>query len=301
MSHSNPTQNTLFELPQLSVLNVLGEKASEFLQGQISCDVNKVNAHTMRQGALCNLKGRVLALPDVVAWHGLKLILPKNLLEKTQTSLTKTAMLSRVTLEPAGNYHVLGFYLHDANQPLPLEGTWPAEKYGVLAQDNACAYYLGDNFYLMLVDTSILEAIKAPFIKNNTLNNAGSWHALRLQHDEIQIYPESRGLFLPHRLGLQNTECLSFNKGCYKGQEIIARTHYRAKLKHGMKIFTIETSETLKPGLRIMTEDGTREVGELVDFCALGSNQFIIAASLLLEHPSVMRFENHEHKLTLKN
>lgn len=299
MNYPNPTQNTLFDLPHLSALNILGEKASAFLQGQISCNIDEVNANTMRQGALCNLKGRVLALPDVLTWHGLKLILPKNLLEKTQTSLTKTAMLSRVTLEPASSYYVLGFYLHDVNQPLPLEGVWPSEKHGVLAQDNACAYYLGDKFYLMLVDSSILEAIKAPFIKNNTLNHADSWHTLRLQHGDIQIYPESRGLFLPHRLGLQNSGYLSFNKGCYKGQEIIARTHYRAKLKHDMKIFVIESQETLKPGLRIMTEDRAREVGELVDFAALGSNQFIIAASVLLEYPSTVCFEHHEHPVNL--
>jgi len=287
-----PTENTLFDLSYLSVLNLIGEQASEFLQGQISCDVNQVTANTMRQGALCNLKGRVLALPDVLSWHGLKLILPQNLLEKTQKSLSATAMLSRVTLEPATQYQMLGFYLHDAKQALPLEGVWPSDKNAVLVNDNACAYYLGDNFYLMLVDTNQLEAIKAPYVQQNLLQDANAWHALRLQHSEIQIYPESRGLFLPHRLGLQNTGHLNFDKGCYKGQEIIARTHYRAKIKHAMKVFTIETSEHLTPGLRIMTEDGTREVGELVDFCHLGnSNHVMLAASLLIEHPDTMRFE----------
>ncbi len=262
--------------------------------------MNQVNANTIRQGALCNLKGRVLALPDVLSWHGLKLILPKNLLEKTQKSLAATAMLSRVKLEPATQYHMLGFYLHDAKQPLPLAGTWPPEKNAVLVHDNACAYYLGDNFYLMLVEANQLENIKAPFVQQNLFQDAKAWHALRLQHDEVQIYPESRGLFLPHRLGLQNTGYLDFDKGCYKGQEIIARTHYRAKIKHAMKVFMIKAEEDLKPGLRIMTEDGTREVGELVDFCYLGgSNHVMIAASLLIEHPSRMKFEGHDDCLRL--
>jgi folate-binding protein YgfZ len=293
MIHPIPTQNTLFDLPHLSILNLIGEKASEFLQGQISCDANQVNANTMRQGALCNLKGRVLALPDVLSWHGLKLILPKNLLEKTQKSLAATAMLSRVSLEHDTQYHMLGFYLYDVKQALPLEGVWPSDKNAVLVHDNACAYYLGDNFYLMLVDTNQLKAIKASFEQKNLLQDSEAWHALRLQHGEIQIHPESRGLFLPHRLGLQNTGHLNFDKGCYKGQEIIARTHYRAKIKHVMKVFTIETSEALMPGLRIMTEDGAREVGELVDFCHLSnSNHVMIAASLLIEHPDTMRFED---------
>ena len=299
MNHLRPTQNTLFNLPNLSVLNLLGEQASEFLQGQISCDVNQVNANTMRQGALCNLKGRVLALPDVLSWHGLKLILPQNLLEQTQKSLAATAMLSRVTLEPVTQYHTLGFYLHDAIQVLPLEGVWPSEKNGVLTHEKACAYHLGDNFYMLLVDTSLLEAMKTPFKQQNLLQNAEAWHALRLQCGEIQIYPGSRGLFLPHRLGLHNTGHLSFDKGCYKGQEIIARTHYRSKIKHAIIIFILETAEILKPGLRIMTEDGVLEVGELVDFCYIGNNQVMIAASILLEHPSTVRFEEHEQTFKL--
>lgn len=300
MKHPNPTQNTLFDLPHLSALNILGEKASDFLQGQISCDVQEVNTSNMRQGALCNLKGRVLALADVLAWHGLKLILPKNLLEQTQKSLTTTAMLSRVTLELANDYHVLGFYLQDTKQALPLEGNWPSEKGGVLAHDHACAYHLGENFYIILIDTSLREATKAPFILQDAFQDAADWHALRLQQGEIQIYPESRGLFLPHRLGLQNTGHLNFDKGCYKGQEIIARTHYRAKLKHAMKIFTLETTEVLQPGLRIMNEDATGEVGELIDFCSIDNNRYIIAASLLIEHPSIVRFENHEHNAKLE-
>ena len=205
MNHILPTQNTLFDLPHLSILNIDGEKAYDFLQGQISCDVSEVNPHAMRQGALCNLKGRVLTLLDVVTWHGLKLVLPANLLEKTQNSLTKTAILSRVTLKPATHYHVLGFYLHDTKQPLPFQGHWPTEKNSVLTQDSACAYYLGDQCYLMLVDAIQFEVIKASFMQENLLQDAHAWHALRLKCGDIQIYPESRGLFLPHRLGLQNT------------------------------------------------------------------------------------------------
>jgi len=67
-----------------------------------------------------------------------------------------------------------------------------------------------------------------------------------------------------------------------------------------MQIYVVETSETLQPGLRLMTEDNTREVGELIDFCSIGNNQFIIAASLLLEHPLIIRIEGHTSSLCLK-
>ncbi len=296
----NPSQNTLFDLPNLCALKVLGENATSFLQGQISCDVEAVHAIQMRQSAFCNLKGRVLALADVVAFNQiLHLILPTALLEKTEKSLSKTAMLSRVQLELETDYAVLGFYLKDPDKLLPFKATWPTEKYAVLTSGNACAYHLGDGFYILLVQKAGLEQIKAPFIQQNLFENNDAWHALRLAHGEVQIYPESRGLFLPHRLGLHTSGHLNFDKGCYKGQEIIARTHYRAKLKHALKISTIETDEPLHPGLRLMNEAGTQEIGELIDFCLTDNNQYLIAASVLLEHPSTARFETHKNPITL--
>ncbi|MDX2346903.1 MAG: folate-binding protein YgfZ [Legionella sp.] len=271
----NPSQNTLFDLQNLCILNILGDNAATYLQGQLSCDVEAVNAEHMRPSVFCNLKGRILALPDVLQFNQiLRLILPVDLLEKTQKSLSKTAALSRVKLEQETNYHIFGFYLEDINQPLPFEGLWPTEKHAVLISNNNCAYYLGDNCYILLVHKNNLNQIKAT-------QNIAAWHALRLKHGEIQIHPESRGLFLPHRLGLHLSGHINFNKGCYRGQEIIARMHYKAKHKHALKIFTIETNKPLQPGLRLMNQDNTQEIGELVDYCLINNNQYLIAASVL--------------------
>lgn len=285
-----PAQSTLFDLSSLCALKVLGENATSFLQGQLSCDVEAVNANTMRQSAFCNLKGRVLALPDVLQFHNnLHLILPKNLLEKTEKSLSKTAILSRVTLEAETNYHLLGFYLQDTTAPLPIAGTWPSEKYAVHATENACVYHLGEGFYILLVHNEVLNNIK----QENTLASGHAWHQLRLAQGEVTIYPESRGIFLPHRLGLHTSGHLNFNKGCYRGQEIIARTHYRAKLKYAPQCFIIETDAPLHPGLRLMSEDNKQEIGELADFAVLQNNQYLIMASVLIEHPKVIQFENY--------
>jgi tRNA-modifying protein YgfZ len=285
------SENTLFNLPNLCALKILGDNASTFLQGQLSCDMNAVNSHQMRQSAFCNLKGRVLGLPDVLKFHDvLHLILPVELLEKTNKSLAKTAALSRVTLEHEKEYHLFGLYLKDTSQPLPIEGTWPTEKHATIESTHAFAYHLGDGFYMLLIHQDNLSKLQQ--LKFNT-QDAKAWHALRLTHGEVQIYPESRGVFLPHRLGLHTSGHLNFDKGCYKGQEIIARMHYRAKQKHALKMFNIETSESLRPGLRLMREDGTQEIGELVDFCSLENNHYLIAASVLLDCPNSTCFETH--------
>ena len=115
----------------------------------------------------------------------------------------------------------------------------------------------------------------------------------------LSIYPESRGLFLPHRLDLHLTPYLSFDKGCYKGQEIIARTHYRATLKHELATYLVNTEEQLFSGQKLFKSDESIELGELVDFSYLDKNQYLIAVSIIKNAPQVVRFENNDKTVEL--
>ena len=298
----NPQKNYLFDLSYLSGIHVAGEHAEAFLQGQVSCDVGEVNHNQFRQGALCNLKGRILALVDVLNWngHGFQLILPHDLLLKTQESLTKTAMFSRVTLNLASNYQIFGLFIQNQDDILPLELKPSNTTYAVAHQESYCCYDLGNNFYVLLIENQSSRTVCDPFINKSQWRGSLAWHALQLQQKRIEIYPESRGLFLPHRVDLQLSGYLSFNKGCYKGQEIIARTHYRAKLKHALKIFTIHTSEPLQSGQTLFSDDGKVNFGELIDFCPIDVGKFLIAASMVFEHPHTVHIEGHQTMVTLE-
>lgn len=288
------TKNYLFDLSYLSCLKLTGERAQEFIQGQISCDVREVSVKQIRQGALCNLKGRVLALLDVLNWNGndIDLILPNDLLADTQTSLAKTAMFSRVSLRQTNDYLIFGFFLQNKNDTIPFNLNLTDTPYEVLSDEKYCCYCLGHGFYIFLVVPEAFEKIRNLFLKKSQWKGSLAWHALQMQQKRIEIYPESRGMFLPHRLGLQFSGYLSFDKGCYKGQEIIARTHYRAKLKHELKVFTIETVEPLRSGLKVFSHDV--EIGELVDFCPFGDRRFLVSVSMLFEHPIEVLIEGHE-------
>lgn len=296
-------KNYLFDLAYLAGIHIAGERAQEFLQGQLSCDLREVNEHQMRKGALCDLKGRILALLDVVNWsgHGFQLILPRDLLPGTKASLAKTAMFSRVTLNQANNYQLLGFHLQSDNDFIPFNLKLSITPYDVIHQDNHCCYCLGNNFYIFLVDVAHAKTLCDQFIKCSQWRGSLAWHALQLQQKRIEIYPESRGLFLPHRLGLQLSGYLSFDKGCYKGQEIIARTHYRAKLKHALKVFKIHTDEALRTGQKIFNDEGKIEIGELVDFCPIGNGEYLIAASVVFEYPQRVLIDGHGEILDLQS
>lgn len=292
-------KNYLFELPYLSTASVTGERAAEFLQGQLSCDVREVNEKSMRKGALCNLKGRVQALIDVINWQGFKLVLPADLTDDTLASLSKTALVSRVSLHKNPDVSVYGFYMNNPADLLPFNLSPPEEPGMVNANEVFCIYSLSNQFYLVLVISDKAQTLVEPFQQHQQLAGSLEWHELQLQQLNIQIYPQTRGLFLPHRMDLHKRDFISFDKGCYKGQEIIARTHYRAKLKHGLRKFIITTQEALSAGMKLFSITDNAEMGELIDFCPLNDNRFLIVTSILNEHPEQVLFEGHANPVTL--
>lgn len=292
-------KNYFFPLPYLSALTIDGQKAVEFLQGQLTADINQLNDNRIVQAGQCNLKGRLLALFDVVSWHGVQLILPTDLIEPTCRSLHKTAMLSRILIKENPSIEVFGFYLQNINDLLPEQKALPNAQLAKINQLYYCAYHLGKGFYIFLIQKEHVDAITAPFIAQQQMLGSLTWHTLRLSNQQINIYPESRGLFLPHRLDLQKTEYLSFTKGCYKGQEIIARTQYKSTLKHELGVYRIQTASTLFSGQKLYKPGTTVELAELVDYSFLDEDCYLIAISILKEHGDKVQLEGNEEIITL--
>lgn len=286
-----PDKNYLFDLSYLGGLDVLGENAASFLQGQLSCDVRDVSMTRMQSGAMCNLKGRVLALLEVVDWQGLRLIMPTDLRMETQSALSKAAFFSKVTLQPSIDFQCFGFKLNTQQDVMPSQSALPLSLNGITQTDSMCCYHLGNGLYVFLVKQDAVESFCAPF-KKERWRGALAWHALQLQAGRLEIYPCTRGMFLPHRLDLQHTSYLSFNKGCYKGQEIIARTHYLAKLKHELKRFVVKCPVTMQSGQAVLHPETQEKIGELVDFCPLDDETVLVALSLLSSHPNTVLLES---------
>lgn len=288
---AQPNKNYLFDLSDLGCLDVIGNQALNFLQGQLSCDVRKVTPNTMQQGAMCNLKGRVLALLDVIDWQGIHLILPNTLIADTLASLNKAASLSHVTLNSSTAYQLIGFYLQNQQDIIPFDACLPDAPLAMVYQDVYCCYPIGQGFYLFITSPSQALAIIQQFKQLNQLHCASAWHVLQLHQHRIQIHPQSRGLFLPHRLDLHKLNYLSFQKGCYKGQEIIARMHYRSKPKHEIKLFTLKTQTPPYIGQRLLAQGDDIELGELVDFERIGTDTYLLAASVVFDCPEQFRLQ----------
>lgn len=288
----NPVKNYLFDLSYLGLLTVQGDKAVEFLQGQLTADINKVSDIQMAPTAQCNLKGRILALMDVIYWQGIKLIIPCDILEPTKNSLSKVAMLSRVLIQEQNEFQIFGFYLQNTQDLVPYSLFLPKELYAKAEGEHFCYYHLGKGFYVFIVEKSFASELIQPFKVSNQILGSLTWHTLRLYNQQMSIYPESRGMFLPHRLDLHKTPYLNFDKGCYKGQEIIARTHYKATLKHELRTYIVVTPSILYSGQKLFKMNEPVELGELVDYSQLDNNKYLLTVSILKDAPLEVRLVN---------
>ncbi|MDF1757047.1 MAG: folate-binding protein YgfZ [Legionellaceae bacterium] len=289
-------ENYIFKLEYLDCLNVVGENASDFLQGQLSCDVMEVNNNQMRPSTMCNLQGRVTALIDVFLWKKYHLLLPNDLSSKVQKVLNRTAMFSKVKVAKDSSLVVFGFYLQNPDDKIPLSAKLPNSQYDFTSHELYCCYKVTDNLYIFITNKSNAVNFQEGFSTEKTRGDL-AWHHLYLNDGGIEIYSDSSGVFLPHRLGLQKTKHISFNKGCYIGQEIIARMHYRSKLKHDRFLYTTITSSQLHSGQKIFDANSKSEIGEVIDFSPTPNKGYLLAISAILEHSNIVTFEGQENDI----
>lgn len=264
----NTAQTIFFDLPHLGAICVTGDASQTFLQGQVTCDMRAVTPQTMRQGALCNIKGRILALIDIIQYHDAYwLILPKDLITSTLHTLEKTALLSRVKLHAAPEARIAAVWTKQDSSHAP---------YTVEAMPDWCHYTTrSEHSILFSVEPMIsLATVSQSSYPNSTILDEIDWHYLQLMQGYVSLYPETRGLFLPHTLQLPTLGFIDFQKGCYKGQEIIARMHYRAtNLKHNLQIsqFTLASPPVL--GTTLPDPEKPQEtLGEVIDYCPVHGN-----------------------------
>lgn len=273
-----PDTNYFFNLDYLTVLQVEGEKGAEFLQGQLTCDMRLVSSSQMQQGLLCNLKGRIMAILDVMLLsnNNIGLVLPLDLIQDTQSMLSKAAAFSRVQLHQTA-YQVYGLLIGNHDQLINSDLLLPSASYQALVNEQGMCYQVSENAYIYIAFNETVPAVMDRFEKRGSL----SWHAMQLKQQKVEIYPESRGQFLPHRLDMHLSGYISFDKGCYKGQEIIARMHYRSTQKYHLVSFVSERAIPPQVGEAVLGNDGTTTIGEIIDYCLIGPNQYIVAASTI--------------------
>lgn len=243
------------QLPHLGLLQISGARAAEFLQGQVSCDVRDITATNSRLGLNCDVKGRVQASFRLFydQDNTFYALLPRTMVPILRNSLQKYAIFSAVVLT-------------DVSQQWQMTGIIAQHIARAATSSNLIAanevQKQGDHFILGIAGSTprciVLSPCEttSPFEQtDNTVDTLEAWLLADIHTGIAVIYPETAGRYTPQQLNYTAVGAVSFQKGCYIGQEIIARTHYLGKAKYGLyhAVFTADTSLAV-PGTEIYNE-----------------------------------------------
>ena len=226
-------------LESAGVLSVRGPDARRFLQGQLSHDLNQLTPTRPLLAGLHSAQGRCLALLRLFALGDEQVlaVLPRELLPTVTNHLRRYLLRAKAQIEPADSqWHV----------------------YGVMGPDAASA--AASRQHLSLDDAGLRYLILAPRLEalpEGLRLSEALWDAEDIAAGLPQVHAATSLQFTAQMLNLDRVDGLSFEKGCYTGQEIIARAHYLGRVKRRMRRFhTPDEALRLLPGAACRLSDG---------------------------------------------
>jgi len=263
------TGNTLCDLSHYGLIEAHGEDAETFLQNQFTNDIRNITNEHSQINAYCTAKGRMLAIMRILKrGDNYYLRLPHELIEDTLQRLHKYIMMSKVTLEDANDALVrFGFAGPDAEEELEQAvGSYPTAVDDVLSSDDLTIVRVAGTPPRFEIYAE-LESAQTLWDKLNvrgTPVGAPAWELLDVLAGIPEIYTKTQEAFVPQMVNLQLIDGVSFKKGCYPGQEIVARMHYLGKLKRRMYQLHFDSDELPTPGTEIYTPENKEPIGNIV-------------------------------------
>ena len=272
MPSSGSDKNTpplICDLSFFAVIGFSGNDALSFLHNQLSCDVAGLTSETSTYGSYCTPKGRMLT--TFLLWRlgdDFLMQLPSALREPIQKRLSTFILRSKVKAADASNEWIkLGLAGKGAAALIGRSfGQVPQAAHGVAHLDGSTIIRLPvDRFEI------VAPKHKAPIIMESLAGEADMaepeyWDWLDIRAGVPVITPATQEQFVPQMANLDVIGGVSFTKGCYPGQEIVARMHHLGKLKQRMYLANITADERPQPGDKLYSADtGKQSSGMIVN------------------------------------
>lgn len=253
-------------LTHLALIRAGGAGVETFLQGQLSNDVRQVRPERAQLSSFNSPRGRMLAVLHVLrAGDALLLETQRAVLESTLKRLSLYVLRSKVKLAEAADLSLFGIAGPDAPMVLagvglpaptaPLECAW--------ADARAVVRRLGSALrYTVLAPAADAADLWQRLQRQASAVGTQAWKLLEVEAGVPAVYPGTQDRFVPQMCNLDALGGISFDKGCYTGQEVVARVHYRGAVKrHMSQVLTLQTG--LGPGADFALPDGRS--GEVVE------------------------------------
>lgn len=269
MQTASPT--LLSDLSHEGLMRVSGADAVTFLQGQLSTDIDRLAADFSQLSSWSNAKGRVVTILRLFRRDdSIYLSLPASLLAAVKKRLSMYVLRSKVTLEDASTVLArLGIAGPRGADTLKTAGlTLPDEINATTRSGDIQIIRLhgATPRYALYGSASSLAAFRTK-LEATGVKSAGeeAWALEKILVGEPTVYPETTEHFVAQMLNLDQLAAIDFKKGCYIGQEVIARAHYRGAVKRHMHQASSTAAIELKPGMVIHAKGSDAPVAEIVD------------------------------------
>jgi tRNA-modifying protein YgfZ len=273
-------------LPQEALLHIVGPDTLKFLQGQTTCDTRRVKPDHAVPGAFCTPQGRVLCdfLLCQLGPDHFALRMRRDIRASSSMAFGKYIIFSKAKLDDTREdwapYAVWGPAAATALKEL-FAGL-PAERYGATS---------GDGYVLVQTDeqgrqfecylhSSCSEKWLSRMAGVMSPSSEAEWRLLQISNGIARIEAATVEEFVPQILNYDLTGHISFNKGCYTGQEVVARLHYRGKPKRRTYLAELPVESIYPAGTAVYEAVSGQSVGTIVNCCAArGKTHALVAAT----------------------
>ncbi len=298
------THNTSTDIPVLAplksyaLITVSGVDSEKFLQGQCTCDFTSLSSLPSFEttnneekrgilGAHCTPKGRMVAsfVAAKIDEQTIGLRVHSSIVEKTLSSLKKYGVFSKVDFTISSEFALFGM-LNPSNNKQELD------KKGI---------YIHTPFIQEFWLDISTHSERWQHIKHSAnFVDEPLWQLKNIEAGVGEIRGETSEQLLPQEINFQLTDGISFKKGCYTGQEIVARMHYKAQLKKHM--YRAEISSSIQPfaGTSIQSISDTKKVGTVIFSAKKSASEYellVLANDSCLEDKSAILSDKSQAKL----
>ncbi|PKO86609.1 MAG: folate-binding protein [Betaproteobacteria bacterium HGW-Betaproteobacteria-12] len=284
-------QTVIVPLTHLALIEATGEEAKAFLHSQFTSDVNHLEDGQAQHAGWCSAKGRMQA--SFVLWHeagNYRLLLAADLLEATQKRLQMFVLRAKVKLAAQHDHVLLGLAGEHAGEALAEAGlVAPVVPLDIIAGDGCTVLRLDAGRFIIAAPAAAAPGLWQKLTVKARPAGTPAWRWLDVQAAFPLVTLATKEEFVPQMADFEKIGGVSFHKGCYPGQEIVARTQYLGKVKR--HLYRLSSGVPLQAGDDLFSPDNLDQASGKVmsaapapsgGFAALAVVQSNFAANLHL-------------------
>ncbi|MDB6095784.1 MAG: folate-binding protein YgfZ [Francisellaceae bacterium] len=273
---NTPLEKTLsiISLDKYGLIAVKGNNALSFLQGQLSSDINQISLDNHGLSAYCNQKGRIRSIFRIFKETETSyfLRLPKEILEVNLNILNKYGQFSMINIQDqTANFSIIGLMGENALALLQKVFINLDVSKKLIRIKNLLILNIPGKItrYEIYGSPSDIDNLKTQLsqLAVISLQDFQIWQKIDLESKIPEIETNTFEKLLPHYINLIDLKAVSFNKGCFSGQEIIARMHYRTTIKKHLQIGYVEMPEPLNAGFSLYNQTHNKQIGQIINSC----------------------------------